>query len=145
MSVDSCLDFLDGLSDPRVCVSRETLVSTINALQGNKFVAMISDAAQYTRLGAEYDVGTLCISMIACNGYALSTRFCPDIPHTTFASLWGKIDTVVHRMLPSSAAMCVLKGRNERGYRSSMNVRDYQDSNILCRTSMQDLIDRQSL
>lgn len=144
MSVDSCIEFFQGLNDTRIYVGRETLVSVVNTVEGSDFAAAINRGTCYTNLSDQYEAATLCIAMISCEGYRLSNRTCPSIPDTTFAVLWSKITSVVEHTSSRVELMHLIKGRNEQGYKSAMNVEAYQDSGILCRTSREELITRQS-
>lgn len=81
--------------------------------------------------------------MLACDGYQLNNRTCNAIPDTTFAILWGKSDTVVNKLIDRRSAMYIIKAQSEKGYRSSIILVEYQDAEILCRSSGEDLINRQ--
>jgi hypothetical protein len=104
---------------------------------------MIRAVTRNTNVSDRYDTAVLCTTMVACNGYKINNRICPDIPDTTFAVLWSKINQVIVSMLDQSTSYDILCNRSEQGYRSAMNMQSYQDSTILCHTSTQDLINRQ--
>ena len=71
------------------------------------------------------------MEMLLCDAYELNNNVCPDVPHIKFYVLWEKIDNEVHEIMDDDMVLCVLNGRSTQGYKSSMDMQPYQDSNIL--------------
>jgi hypothetical protein len=145
MQVESCILLLDSLFDQRVTVSRETLVSVVDTLTEHGFIGAISAATKCVSIAQSYNTATLCILMISCSTYSLNARSLPLIPDTTFALLWGHIDMTANATLSVNVSMSFIQGRTESGYRGAMNVKEYQDTDILCKSSRQSLVSRQTI
>ena len=111
MFVNNCTQFISASLKYRTRVSYETLVSTLGALDENRFVTLMNKSTKHTRLASEY----------------------------TFSILWGKLHLVVHQLVGPVRVAQILKDRSESGYRQSMSLPDYVDSDTLCTTAASDL------
>lgn len=102
----------------------------------NNCTQFISASLEYrTRVSYETLVSTLGVSTLM-NKSTKHTRLASEY---TFSILWGKLHLVVHQLVGPVRVAQILKDRSESGYRQSMSLPDYVDSDTLCTTAASDL------